>query len=187
MTSVGIVGGDPVLDKYGYLNPTSAAAQTEENIFLNLLVTQLENQNPLEPLENNEFIQQMSALASLEETQNLNANISNLIALQEIVAGQNAFTQSAALVGKYVEYVDPQTGESASGYVEGVQLTEGGLFLQIGGVDVPMNSVTGIVAAPDQSDDAPVDDEGDADTDTPDDGGDTEVDADGDGIPDDND
>lgn len=154
MESTGINAGFSITDKYGYLNPTSVANKSNENVFTQLLVTQLKNQNPLEPLENNEFIQQMSSLASLEETQNLNANISSLITLQQIVAGQNAFTQSANLVGKYVEYTDPTTNETASGYVDSVHLTDQGLFLSIGGSDVAMGQVTGIISPPDAQDDS---------------------------------
>ena len=186
MDSIGLVGGNPVTETYGYLNPQSVDPNADENIFLDLLVSQLENQNPLEPLENNEFIQQMSSLASLEETQALNDNIQNLIALQEIVAGQNAFTQSAALVGKNVEYIDPQTGEPGSGIVDSVHLNQGGLFLNIDGVDVPMNSVTGIIAVPEPSDETDVEVDADdetTDTDSTDDTTD-EIDADGDGLPD---
>lgn len=148
-----ILGGNAVLQKYGYLNPTSVQSQQDsnENLFLDLLVTQLKNQNPLEPMENNEFVQQMSALAAVQETQSLNANIQSLIQLQEVVAGQNAFTQSANLVGKNVDYVDPETGDEKSGYVDSIHLAEGGIFLSIGGTDVPMSLVTGISAAADDA------------------------------------
>lgn len=174
MDSTPIAGGNPVTDKYGYLNPSSTQqSSSNENLFIDLLVTQLKNQNPLEPMENGEFIQQMSSLASVQETQSLNGNIQNLIQLQEVVAGQNAFTQSANLVGKYVQYVDPATGEESEGYVDSIQLQEGGIFLKIGGSDVPMGLVTGITNEPEGSGSGEVDGEGEGEGDstTDDDGG----------------
>lgn len=58
--------------------------KTEENkqsgmlgkdAFLNLLITQLRNQDPLNPMEDKEFISQMAQFSSLEQMQELNKNI----------------------------------------------------------------------------------------------------------------
>ena len=119
MTLPGVTDTPTILQKYGY-RPGMISHEEDSDIFLNLLTTQLKNQNPLEPLENGQFIQQMSQLAAVEQSAALNDKLSSLIVLQEIVAGQNAFTQSASLVGKTVEYLDPVTGEEKSGTVNAV-------------------------------------------------------------------
>lgn len=144
MTFPGINGTPAILQKYGYL-PGAQQPKEDSELFLNLLVSQLKNQDPFEPLQNGEFIQQVSQLAAVEQSSALNDKLTNLIALQEIVAGQNAFTQSASLVGKKVEYIDPETGEEMSGVVKGVHLDGGGLMLDVEGSTVPMNYVTGII------------------------------------------
>ena len=133
-------------DKYGY-TPGMKPAGGEENLFLKILTTQLKNQNPLEPLQNGDFVNQISTMASTQETATMNQQLSSLIQLQQIVAGQNAFTQSASLVGKNVKYVDPETAKQLTGVVSEVKLDDGALFLAINGKDVPMNSVIGITAA----------------------------------------
>ncbi|MBI4880128.1 MAG: hypothetical protein HY812_10795 [Planctomycetes bacterium] len=150
MTISSIDSGSSILDKYGYLQTT--AADDTQDMFLNLLVAQLSNQNPLEPMENDSLIQQMSAFATVEQIEQLSSKMTSLIAIEEIVAGQNAFTQSASLVGKVVEYTDEETGETRTGLVRSVHLDGDGLQLDVDGTKIPMNLVTGIIGDASQSD-----------------------------------
>lgn len=149
MTPSPITGNNVLFDKYGFgKSPNDAQGANGENMFMTLLVTQLKNQDPLSPLENAEFIQQMAEFSSLQETQALNGKLGDLVAINEVVAGQNAFTQAAMLIGKSVEYVDPTSGAESTGNVGAVRVTPEGVMLEIGGKDVPLNLVSGIVEAP---------------------------------------
>lgn len=47
----------------------------DKEAFLKLLVTQLANQNPLNPVEDKEFIAQLAQFSALEQMQNLNKNL----------------------------------------------------------------------------------------------------------------
>jgi|SRR5580658_5679944 flagellar basal-body rod modification protein FlgD len=53
------------------------------NTFLTLLTTQLQNQNPLDPLDTNQFTQQLVEFSSVEQQINMNANLQTLISLQQ--------------------------------------------------------------------------------------------------------
>jgi flagellar basal-body rod modification protein FlgD len=53
------------------------------NTFLTLLTTQLQNQNPLDPLDTNQFTQQLVEFASVEQQVNMNTNLQTLISLQQ--------------------------------------------------------------------------------------------------------
>ena len=53
------------------------------NRFLNLLVTQLKNQDPLDPMDSTEFTSQLVQFASVEQQINTNANIEKMLNLQQ--------------------------------------------------------------------------------------------------------
>ena len=51
--------------------------------FLQLLTTQLQNQNPLDPLDTNQFTEQLVEFASVEQQINENTNLQTLISMQQ--------------------------------------------------------------------------------------------------------
>jgi len=51
--------------------------------FLKLLTTQLKNQNPLEPLDTNQFTQQLVQFAGVEQQINMNSQLTTLVSLQK--------------------------------------------------------------------------------------------------------
>lgn len=64
--------------------------------FLKILLTQLTYQDPLKPMDNQEFMAQMAQFTSLEQTQQLNEKMSTLISNQ-------AALQSVGLIGRTVD------------------------------------------------------------------------------------
>ncbi len=66
--------------------------------FLQLLTTQLQNQDPLDPLDTNQFTQQLVEFASVEQQVNMNTNLQTLITLQQT----SAATEALQLVGSNV-------------------------------------------------------------------------------------
>ena len=78
-----------------------AAAGTKEldrDAFLNLLVTQLQNQDPLNPTDSTEFTAQLAQFSSLEQLGNVN---DNLLLLQNFQASINN-SQAVSLIGKEI-------------------------------------------------------------------------------------
>ena len=68
------------------------------NSFLTLLTTQLQNQNPLDPLDTNQFTQQLVQFAHVEQQINMNTQLQTLVSLQQ--TAQNS--QALGFVGKTV-------------------------------------------------------------------------------------
>jgi flagellar basal-body rod modification protein FlgD len=80
------------------------------NTFLTLLTTQLKNQDPLSPLDTNQFTQQLVSFSQVEQAINTNKNLTTLIQLQ----GTNQTIAALPLVGRTVEYGDA-TGPLSGG------------------------------------------------------------------------
>lgn len=81
--------------------------------FLMLLVTQLENQDPLEPMDTNEFTSQIVQFASVEQEIASNTNLERLIALQR----SNQSASAVGYLGKRIE-AEGNTTALTDGYAE---------------------------------------------------------------------
>ncbi len=76
----------------------------ELNRFLNLLVTQLKNQDPLDPMDANEFTSQLVQFASVEQQIYQNANLEKMLALQQT----NQISTMVDFIGNTIEAVGDQ-------------------------------------------------------------------------------
>jgi flagellar basal-body rod modification protein FlgD len=94
MDSIGAVGGTS--------NTTLQANGLGMDDFLKILLTQLTFQDPLKPMDNQEFMAQMAQFTSLEQTQQLNGKLDALLSTQ-------AALQSVGLIGRTVD-VATETG-----------------------------------------------------------------------------
>jgi len=111
-----------------------------EDAFLQLLLAQLKNQDPLKPMDNTEFISQMAQLNSLNELMALNKTMRSLITSQMV-------TQGSALIGKTVR-ANLDTGESVQGVVSGMSISNNKVTLTVDGQQVPMDAVREVTDTP---------------------------------------
>lgn len=126
----------------GKINVSESSQQTERSTgselgkeeFLQLLVTQMKYQDPLEPTDNTEYVSQLAQFSELEQMQNLNQTTSNT----------SAFT----LVGKEVYIEDESaTGEvtSVQGTVEYVTLQNGKAYVSVNGTLYSYDSIVQVI------------------------------------------
>lgn len=119
-----------------------------ENPFLQLLVTQLSNQTPLEPVDNNSFMEQLATYNSMEEQKKLNTNMLDLLNFQGVLARLQSLSEGSAMLGKQVSFATPDGGEG-KGVVTSVYVNQSGeVRLRMGEKEVGMNLVTGISEPP---------------------------------------
>ncbi len=113
---------------------TSQVATTD---FLNLLTIQLRNQDPIDPVNQEDFISQLSQFSMLEEIESLNSSFEDVLRIQQLGQGID-------LVGKQAEYLSPESGERESGVVERLYADEGPVDLLINGERVSIDVVSGV-------------------------------------------
>jgi len=101
------------------------SAQFNQNIFLQLLTTELKNQTPLEPVDNAAFMNQMASYSSVTQQQDLNTNLLKLLDYQGALARVQGLSQGSALLNKTVSYAD-DSGNTQSGKVASVFVSDSG-------------------------------------------------------------
>lgn len=130
----------------------SGSQELNQNAFMELLVTQLENQDPLNPVQNEDFVAQLATFSSLSELEQLNESIVAMISLNQSNALLSQLTQGSALIGQEVQWTDPESGETRVGVVDTVRIEEGLAILRIEGEDVPLAAIDVINGEPGSAD-----------------------------------
>tara|TARA_R110002111_G_scaffold18931_2_gene46286 strand:+ start:127721 stop:128149 length:429 start_codon:yes stop_codon:yes gene_type:complete len=114
-------------DKAGFSGLTAES-------FLKLLITELQNQDPTEPLGNEQLLAQLSSMRELQ------SNIELSDTLKAITTGQG-LTQAASLIGKEIE--GQLNGQSAvAGVVDRAFVREGKAYVGVGASELPVSAIS---------------------------------------------
>jgi len=108
--------------------------------FLNLMIQQLQQQDPMNPTDSSQLLTQMSQISNLQSNAAMVSNLSSLTLQQSIGAGGN-------LIGKTVNGID-DNGNQLQGIVTSVKVENKKVRLELdSGHDLPMENVTQIAGA----------------------------------------
>ena len=110
--------------------------------FLRLLIMQLRSQDPLEPVDNAELLEQISSVREIELSTTLTESL-------RVLTGQQRFASASSLIGKYVTGPAGADGTVERGIVAGVRFTDAGQpILQLSnGSEIPVEQV-GTIESP---------------------------------------
>lgn len=115
---------------------TGFNALTSED-FLKLLVTQLQNQDPTAPIGNEELLNQLSMMRSLQSNLELGE------AVKSVTANQN-LSMAAGFIGRGI-IGTLEDGTAISGMVDSAFLADGDAYVKVGGQSVSLKNVTDVV------------------------------------------
>lgn len=101
--------------------------------YMELLIAQLRNQNPLEPLDNNEMASQLAQFSSLQQLESMNSSFAEVLALTTRSYANSLIGKGVTFFAQDIEtgdmgrkegivnevYNDPTTGESLLGVTVG--------------------------------------------------------------------
>ncbi|TMV52035.1 flagellar hook capping protein [Paenibacillus mesophilus] len=106
--------------------------------FLKILVTQLSNQDPTQPLQDKEFIAQMATFTSVEQLTNMAGEMKLL---------RQSIGFSSGLIGKTIGWTQKDSNsepETLSGVVESIKIKESKQYAVVGDKEVPIDQITEI-------------------------------------------
>ncbi|KAF0096119.1 MAG: flagellar basal-body rod modification protein FlgD [Puniceicoccaceae bacterium 5H] len=115
------------------LEANEAEGMGQEDFF-SLLLTQLTNQNPLDPMNDQEFVAQMAQFSSLEKMTDMNTQMSTLTQSQSSLIAQSYLGQDVTV------QVDDTT--TVQGKIESVSLNKGEVKIQIDGQSYSLDQIT---------------------------------------------
>jgi len=113
----------------------------EQKDFLNLLITQLGNQNPMKPTDGNEMLAQMTQIASIQSMNAMQKSMTDLQTNNQVNLGQN-------LINKMVQVWDEDVGKPVIGLVDKVSMSKGVVSLTVSGHDYPINALEAVIPPP---------------------------------------
>ena len=140
-TSVPLPGtttGTPAATSTTAANSSSSSMPINQNQFLQMLMTELQNQNPMNPNSSDpmSFVTELAQFTSVEQQTDTAQSTATL------ATGQST-ASAVALIGKTVNYTDPTSGASETGTVQAVDINSAGPTLTINGTSgIAPSSVT---------------------------------------------
>ncbi len=106
--------------------------------FLQLLVSQMKSQDPLQPMDNTQFVTQLAQFSSLETLQKIQASLDSSL-------GAQLLGQSMGLLGRTV-VAQPPGGPAVTGTVKSIKLVGSDVTLDLGTTSIHLSDVQQINA-----------------------------------------
>ena len=113
-----------------------AAAGMGKDDFMQLLIAQVKNQDPMKPMEDKDFVTQLAQFSSLEASEKMTQQMEELTGSQMLV-------QAATLIGKQVS-AKLETGEVVNGTISQVKMLSGKPTAVVNGTEIDTSLITQI-------------------------------------------
>lgn len=114
---------------------TSSSSVMGKDQFLKILITQLQNQDPMQPMQDKEFIAQMAQFTSVEQLMNISTQLTSL---------NQSLGSASNLIGKEITWTDSTTLLPKSGTVSSIIVSSGVNYAVVGDQKIALSDVTKI-------------------------------------------
>jgi len=121
---------------------TASSSGSEDNTvldktaFMQLLLAQMQNQDPLSPMDTQDYFAQLAQFSMLEQMWNMNESLEQMQSQQQILEG-------SALIGRTVEF-NAGDGTTLTGHVDGIQRYAGSIYVDVEGMQVPLSDIVSV-------------------------------------------
>ena len=125
----------------------TSADNLSTNEFLDLMLTSLQDQDPLDPSSQDptQYLTELAQMTSVEQETDTAQNT-------EDTAQSQSVSQAIGLIGDSVTYIDQTTGDQITGTVNSVQITSSGPTLTVDGTSgISLGTITNVTAQGDSS------------------------------------
>ena len=137
MAEVSQTGSSGYITKYDDTKNKKASTEMGKEDFLKLLVAQLTHQDPTNPMQDTEFVAQLTSYSGLEQQMNMNKNLEKLINIQN---GANV-SSAVSCIGRLIGYTDDK-GQPAAKVCEFLDIVDGDVNLYFkDGTFIPFSKV----------------------------------------------
>ena len=117
------------------------SAAVGKDQFMRLLVSQLQQQDPLDPVKDREFVSQLTELSTLESIETLNTTFEQMMQIQQL-------SQGAGLIGKTVSFRLDKDSPVETATVQGLETQDKKVQLvTTEGKKVPLDGILGVTGA----------------------------------------
>lgn len=123
---------------YSAANKATTSAATKElgkDQFLKILITQLQNQDPMQPMEDKEFIAQMAQFSSVEQLVNISSQLKTLNQSLGTVSG---------MIGREISWLSSNkedNGTLRQGIVDSIIVRDGVQYAKVGNDEIKLDEI----------------------------------------------
>jgi flagellar basal-body rod modification protein FlgD len=133
-----IVSTNNTWPNYSAANKATTSAATKElgkDQFLKILITQLQNQDPMQPMEDKEFIAQMAQFSSVEQLVNISSQLKTLNQSLGAVSG---------MIGREISWLSSNKADNGTlrqGIVDSIVVRDGVQYAKVGNDEIKLDEI----------------------------------------------
>jgi flagellar basal-body rod modification protein FlgD len=122
------------------MSAIGSSASSIQADYLNLLAVQLQNQDPMNPLDNNQMASQLAQLSQLQQMENMSSTFQKVLASQQM-------SQATGMLGKTVVYTIDGDSTLRVGSVGRVDMISGAIRLHVGNDEVDPANIQSVTSS----------------------------------------